>query len=263
MLVDGASILRWREERLGLSERRPAHRLDCGDGAQSAGAVAGQSPSLGVLAGSTPFRTRSANVFNPAALAAGRRPSCLPTTGQSWWGALPDLPPPALMVLSAATDCSSPIRVNKMPLVLSFLGGYYLLFTVTAFASGSRARRRVYRAPDLHAVLFLRVLHSHGSADVTGTSSRDQITSAAPSWPSLSYVGLRVDRRRVLPAGGRPGRQRLGVLAPSEPPNRPRFSGGDRRVPARTHAVARARQRLTGLQPKLGRSWVEAGLKLG
>ena len=46
-------------------------------------------------------------------------------------------------------------RVNKMPLVLAFLGVYYLLFTVTAsFVSDPAWVSEVFRAPDLQAVLF-------------------------------------------------------------------------------------------------------------
>ena len=77
------------------------------------------------------FRTRAANVFNPAALAIVATFYVF-DTGQIWWGAMPDMAPVTLVVLFAAgifiTD-----RVNKMPLVIAFLGSYYLLFTVTAF----------------------------------------------------------------------------------------------------------------------------------
>jgi len=44
--------------------------------------------------------------------------------------------------------------VNKMPLVLVFLGVYYLLFTATSFAVDPRTVAEIYRAPDLHASLF-------------------------------------------------------------------------------------------------------------
>ena len=98
------------------------------------------------------FRTRSANVFNPAALALVGS-FYLFHTAQSWWGALPEITPVALVVL-----CSTGIfitdRVNKMPLVLVFLGTYYLLFTVSAFLGDPRQVSEVFRAPDLQAVLF-------------------------------------------------------------------------------------------------------------
>jgi enediyne biosynthesis protein E5 len=45
-------------------------------------------------------------------------------------------------------------RVKKMPLVLAFLGVYYLLFTITAFVGDPRIVSEIYRTPDLQAVLF-------------------------------------------------------------------------------------------------------------
>jgi len=98
------------------------------------------------------FRTRSANVFNPAALALVVAFYVF-HTGQSWWGALPEITPWALTVLFA-TGIFITDRVNKMPLVLAFLGSYYLLFTVTAFLGDPSGVAEVFRAPDLNAVLF-------------------------------------------------------------------------------------------------------------
>ena len=100
------------------------------------------------------FRTRWANVFNPAALGIVAAFYVF-GTGQDWWGALPEVAPAAfaLLVLFAAgvfiTD-----RVNKIPLVLVFLGVYFLLFTLTAFVSDPGGVAEIFRAPDLHAVLF-------------------------------------------------------------------------------------------------------------
>jgi Na+-translocating ferredoxin:NAD+ oxidoreductase RnfD subunit len=98
------------------------------------------------------FRTRSANVFNPAALALVVAFYVF-HTGQSWWGALPEITPWALAVLFA-TGIFITDRVNKMPLVLVFLGTYYLLFTVTAFWGDPNGVAEVFRTPDLQAVLF-------------------------------------------------------------------------------------------------------------
>ncbi len=98
------------------------------------------------------LRSRSANVFNPAALAIVASFYVF-HTGQSWWGALPEVTPLAQAVLVAAgvfiTD-----RVNKMPLVLAFLGTYFLLFTVTAYASNPQWVSEIFRPPDIEAVLF-------------------------------------------------------------------------------------------------------------
>jgi Na+-translocating ferredoxin:NAD+ oxidoreductase RnfD subunit len=97
-------------------------------------------------------RIRSANVFNPAALALVAT-FYIFNTGQNWWGALPEISPLALVVLFTAgvfiTD-----RVNKVPLVLIFLGTYFALFTFTAFLTDPGKFAEIFRTPDLHAVLF-------------------------------------------------------------------------------------------------------------
>jgi enediyne biosynthesis protein E5 len=97
-------------------------------------------------------RTRSANIFNPAALALVISFYVF-DTGQSWWGALADATPYALIVLFA-TGIFITDRVNKAPLVLAFLGVYYLLFTITTFVADPGRFVEIYRAPDLQAVLF-------------------------------------------------------------------------------------------------------------
>jgi Na+-translocating ferredoxin:NAD+ oxidoreductase RnfD subunit len=98
------------------------------------------------------FRTRSANVFNPAALALVAT-FYIFGAGQSWWGAVPETTPLALIVLFA-TGVFITDRVNKIPLVLVFLGAYYLLFTATAFLGDAGAVAEIFRTPDLQAVLF-------------------------------------------------------------------------------------------------------------
>ena len=97
-------------------------------------------------------RTRSANIFNPAALALVATFYVF-NTGQSWWGALPEITPLALIAL-VATGAFIADRVNKIPLVLVFLGTYFALFTLTAFLGDPRKVAEMFRAPDLHAVLF-------------------------------------------------------------------------------------------------------------
>jgi Na+-translocating ferredoxin:NAD+ oxidoreductase RnfD subunit len=98
------------------------------------------------------FRSRAANVFNPAALAIVVSFYVF-HTGQSWWGALPEVNPVAQLVLIVAGVFIAD-RVNRMPLVLAFLGTYFLLFTATAFASDPQWVSEVFRAPDLQAALF-------------------------------------------------------------------------------------------------------------
>jgi Na+-translocating ferredoxin:NAD+ oxidoreductase RnfD subunit len=98
------------------------------------------------------LRTRSANIFNPAALALVATYYWF-ESGHSWWGALPDLSPFAITLLLASGVFIAD-RVNKMPLVLMFLGLYFALFTVMAFVGAPVRVAALYRAPDLHAVLY-------------------------------------------------------------------------------------------------------------
>ena len=98
------------------------------------------------------FRSRFANVFNPAALAIIGAFYVF-HSGQSWWGALPEVTPWAQVVL-IATGVYIADRVNKMPLVLAFLGAYFLLFTVTAFVGDPRWVAEIFRPPDVEAALF-------------------------------------------------------------------------------------------------------------
>jgi Na+-translocating ferredoxin:NAD+ oxidoreductase RnfD subunit len=98
------------------------------------------------------FRVRTANVFNPAALALVVT-FYLFNTGQSWWGAMTDAGWLGLVVL-IVTGVFITDRVNKMPMVLAFLGAYYLLFTITAFVADPAWVVEIFRTPDLQMVLF-------------------------------------------------------------------------------------------------------------
>lgn len=98
------------------------------------------------------FRSRTANIFNPAALAIVLSFYVFHTS-QSWWGALPETMPIIQLAMIACGIFISD-RVNKMPMVLAFLGAYYLLFTVTAFAGDPQRVAEIFRAPDLEAALF-------------------------------------------------------------------------------------------------------------
>lgn len=97
-------------------------------------------------------RVRKANVFNPAAFALVATFYAF-NTGQSWWGALPEMPAAWLAALVAGGAFIA-WRVNKAPVVLAFLGSYYLLITVAAFAANPAHVAELYRAPDLHAALY-------------------------------------------------------------------------------------------------------------
>jgi Na+-translocating ferredoxin:NAD+ oxidoreductase RnfD subunit len=101
------------------------------------------------------FRSRAANVFNPAAFALVATFYVF-DTGQSWWGALPSASPVAEAVV-LLTGVFIADRVNKMPLVLAFLGVYYALFTATAFVGSPAGVAEVFRTPDVQAALFFAV----------------------------------------------------------------------------------------------------------
>jgi len=48
--------------------------------------------------------------------------------------------------------------VNKLPLVLSFLGVYFCLFTATAFLGDSRHVAEIFRSPDIDAVIYFTLV---------------------------------------------------------------------------------------------------------
>ncbi|MES2179931.1 MAG: RnfABCDGE type electron transport complex subunit D [Gemmatimonadota bacterium] len=99
-----------------------------------------------------PLRARTANVFNPAAFALVA--TFYPFhTAQSWWGALPESAP-ALLIVLFATGGYITYKVNKIPVVLSFLGVYFLLATLNAFAGDAAGVAELFRTPDVNAALF-------------------------------------------------------------------------------------------------------------
>lgn len=103
------------------------------------------------------LRTRQANVFNPAAFALVLMFYLMPH-GQSWWGALPEVTPLWLRAVLLAGGIYLTNRVNKLPLVLSFLGVYFLLFTSTAFLGSARQVAEIFRSPDIDAVLYFTLV---------------------------------------------------------------------------------------------------------
>jgi len=119
------------------------------------------------------LRIRTTNIFNPAAAALVITYYAF-DTAESWWGALPEsatLLIVVLIVLGAfITD-----RVNKVPVVLSFLLSYFLLFTATAWVADPGTVAEVYRAPDLHAALFF-AFFMLTDPPTSPPKARDQIT---------------------------------------------------------------------------------------
>lgn len=98
------------------------------------------------------LRVKRANVLNPAA-AALVASYYLFDTGQNWWGALPELPS-WWIVLVAATGAFMAWRLNKLPLVLALLAVHFTLATGAAYLGDPAHVAELYRAPDVHMVLF-------------------------------------------------------------------------------------------------------------
>jgi Na+-translocating ferredoxin:NAD+ oxidoreductase RnfD subunit len=97
------------------------------------------------------FRAGTANVFNPAAVALVIAFYAF-DTAQNWWGALPEAPVGLALLLATGVFIAG--RVDKVPLVLAFLGCYFLLDTGTAFLGYPERVAELYRSPDLEAALF-------------------------------------------------------------------------------------------------------------
>lgn len=152
MLVD-APILRWRSGRWAY----PDGALLTGWlvalilSPHEAWYIASATAVAGVLSKYV-MRARRANVFNPAALGLVAT-FYLFDTGQSWWGALPEVPLPWLLVL-VAVGAWLAIRLNKVPAVLAFLGVYFLLGTIMAYVGNPAHVAELFRAPDVQAALF-------------------------------------------------------------------------------------------------------------
>jgi Na+-translocating ferredoxin:NAD+ oxidoreductase RnfD subunit len=190
MLID-APILRLRH-----------HRWEFPDGALLTGLIvaailsphepwhiAAVTAAVGVLSKYL-FRVRKANVFNPAAFALVATFYAF-NTGQSWWGALPEMAPAALLVLIAAGVFIT-WKVNKAPVVLAFLGSYYALITIAAFVGNPAHVAELYRAPDLHAALYF-ALFMLTDPPTTSPRERDQLVYGAivgvVSFAAFEWIG--------------------------------------------------------------------------
>ena len=168
------------------------------------------------------FRSRSANVFNPAALAIIASFYVF-HTGQSWWGALTEVGPIGPIVLIAAGVFIAD-RVNKMPLVLAFLGTYFLLFTVTAFVGDRALGCRDVPVSRSRGGAVFRVHHPDRSAHIAREVSRSDRVRHDRGGGQLCV--FRMGRRGLLSAGGRAGGKCMGGMAPSQPASQSTFPRG-------------------------------------
>lgn len=98
------------------------------------------------------IRTRREHIFNPAAVALLWAPIAF-GSGESWWGALGDLP----AIWSIALVIVGVVlveRLNKFPLVLTFLATYFGLLTAISLLQPALVAE-MFRAPFIEAALFL------------------------------------------------------------------------------------------------------------
>jgi Na+-translocating ferredoxin:NAD+ oxidoreductase RnfD subunit len=98
------------------------------------------------------IHTGREHVFNPAALALLWAPLAF-GSGESWWGALVDLPWLWTLAL-LAVGLVIVDRLNKLPMVLTFLAAYFGLFNVHAL-NQPQAVAEMFRPPFVQAALFL------------------------------------------------------------------------------------------------------------
>jgi Na+-transporting NADH:ubiquinone oxidoreductase subunit NqrB len=124
------------------------------------------------------LRTSQSNLFNPAAFGLLASLLLVPT-GQSWWGALADLPAPFIGVLLVGGSVIA-WRVHKLPMVLAFFGAYFAAFTLAALVvNGPIANlAAVFRPPFLNAGLFFGFLMLTDPA-TSPTRFDDQLVFAA------------------------------------------------------------------------------------
>ena len=97
-------------------------------------------------------RTSREHIFNPAALALVWAPIAF-GSGESWWGGLADLSW-AWIALLLAVGVFTVDRLNKFPLVLTFLATYFGFFTLASLVN-PQSVAEMFREPFLQAALFL------------------------------------------------------------------------------------------------------------
>jgi Na+-translocating ferredoxin:NAD+ oxidoreductase RnfD subunit len=110
--------------------------------------------AAGIIATDAKFLLRRGrlHVFNPAAVGL-LVVYLIFSTGQSWWGALSDLPVPAIVLLVAAGYLVAG-RANKLPAALAFLGTSACLFTLASVQLDPAYVGDIFRPPFVNMALF-------------------------------------------------------------------------------------------------------------
>ena len=144
------------------------------------------------------FRTRWSNVFNPAAFALVTS-SFLFASGQSWWGALPDLPLPFIVVLLAAVIFIAG-RVKKLPMIVAFGAAYYAILTAVAFFGNPATVAELFRVPNLNAAIFFAGFML-SDPPTSPARHRDQILYGVIVASASAAIYLTLGGDYYLPAG--------------------------------------------------------------
>ena len=121
-------------------------------------------------------RSRREHVFNPAAVALLWAPIAF-GSGESWWGALGDLSAVWSIVL-VVVGVLLVGRLNKFPLVLTFLATYFGLFTAVSVLHPALVAE-MFRAPFIAGRAVPGVLHADRSAHLAQPVRRSDLVRAA------------------------------------------------------------------------------------
>jgi Na+-translocating ferredoxin:NAD+ oxidoreductase RnfD subunit len=144
------------------------------------------------------FQARGRHIFNPAALALVVA-YFLFASEQNWWGALANVPPPFVVVL-IATGLFIADRVNKMPMVLAFLGCFLSLFTIATFLGRAGQAGEIFRAPDINAALFF-AFFMLTDPPTSPARYRDQVIYGVIVAVASAAIFLTIGALYYLPAG--------------------------------------------------------------
>lgn len=143
------------------------------------------------------LRTHWSNILNPAALALVVA-AIVWHTGQSWWGALPDLGTVGALALLASGAVMAD-RINKLPMILAFFGAYFALFTFASIFD-SAAVAETFRTPDLQAALFF-AFFMLDDPPTSPVRDEDQIVFGIIVATVAYFIFLRFGGVYFLPAG--------------------------------------------------------------
>lgn len=153
-LVLDVPLLRWRRGRWAFPDGALLSALLIGAvlGPRNHWMIAAGASAVAILSKHV-LRNRSANVFNPAALGLVVV-ALVSDSSLSWWGAVLRIVPFAAWPLLAGSAVWVAARVHRLPLVVSFLASYFVLFAAATFFVEPREVAEIFVAPDLLAMVF-------------------------------------------------------------------------------------------------------------